>query len=42
LSHGSSTDLRYGLGSPPGKPNSTFSVRPPDVEKKYVTTGWPW
>ena len=33
-SYGSSTDFSHGLGSPPGKPNSTFSVRPPEVEKK--------
>jgi hypothetical protein len=33
-SHGSETDLSHGCEGPPTKPNSAFSVRPPDVEKK--------
>src|SRR5919201_4434528 len=40
-SYGSLTDFSHGLGSLPVNEFSTFSVRPPDVEKKYVTTGAP-
>ena len=40
-SYGSSTERRYGWGVEPGKPFSTFSVFPPEVEKKYVTIGLP-
>ena len=32
-SNGSSTDFRYGIETPPAKPNSEFSVWPPEVEK---------
>ena len=41
-SNSSSTDFSHGFGSRPSVVFSTASVRPPEVEKKYVTTGWPW
>src|SRR3954447_8786658 len=40
-SYGSLTDFSHGFGSLPVNAFSTFSVRPPEVEKKYVTTGAP-
>src|SRR3954449_9399632 len=40
-SYGSLTDCSHGFGSLPVNAFSTFSVRPPEVEKKYVTTGAP-
>ena len=41
-SNSSSTDRSHGSGSLPSVVFSTDSVRPPEVEKKYVTTGRPW
>jgi hypothetical protein len=41
LSYSSSTDLSHGFGSVPSVVFSTSSVRPPEVEKKYVGTGVP-
>ena len=41
LSYLSFTDLSHGSGSVPSDVFSTFSVRPPEVEKKYVVTGSP-
>ena len=41
VSYGSSTETRYGLGSPLENPSSAAAVRPPVVEEKYVTIGWP-
>ena len=40
-SYGSATDFSHGFGAVPRLVFSTFSVRPPEVEKKYVTTGSP-
>ena len=41
LSYSSSTDFSHGCGSSPSDVFSTSSVRPPEVEKKYVATGVP-
>ena len=40
-SYGSATDFSHGFGPAPTFVFSTFSVRPPEVEKKKVTTGSP-
>src|SRR4051794_36637676 len=40
-SYGSSTPFSHGFGAEPTNEFSTFSVLPPDVEKKKVVTGWP-
>ena len=40
-SYSSSTDRSHGSGVVPSALFSTSSVRPPDVEKKYVATGRP-
>src|SRR3954447_2631676 len=40
-SYGSSTPLSHGFGAEPTNEFSTFSVLPPDVEKKKVVTGLP-
>ena len=40
-SNGSLTPRSHGRGSEPVNEFSTFSVMPPLVEKKYVTTGLP-
>jgi hypothetical protein len=40
-SYGSATDFSHGFGSVPRLVFSTSSVRPPEVEKKNVTTGSP-
>ena len=42
LSNSSTTDLSHGCGVSPSDVFSTSSVRPPEVEKKYVATGRPW
>src|SRR5215218_8005452 len=40
-SYGSSTPFSHGFGAEPTNEFSTFSVWPPEVEKKKVVTGWP-
>ena len=42
VSYGSSTPLSHGSGCVPMNEFSMSSVSPPEVEKKYVVTGWPW